>query len=172
MDYRHSQIYPVQAISASHSDLLVAIHKMWNFTSGEGVSLVNSLAEHSFAFFLCIHSHLFCALHLLLHRGSTCLHQAERVKLQDSNPFSCLHRQGWQGEHTAGRSAYPVNPQGFFKLFCHAALGSKLRTSKLVANLGKTNRHWLNSQGSLKKKIKNKNTQQKEKHNSFCSIRQ
>lgn len=82
LDNKHSQIYPAKAASASHNDSLVSIHKMWNFTSGEAVSLVNSLAEHSFVFFLCIYSYLFGALLLLSRHGSVCLHQAEGVRMK------------------------------------------------------------------------------------------
>lgn len=82
VDNKHSQIQPVKAISASPNDSLVAIHKMWNFTSGEGVSLVNRLEEHSFVFFLHIYFYLFYALNLLSHHGSTSLHQAERFRLK------------------------------------------------------------------------------------------
>lgn len=45
LDNRDSWIYPAQVIYASHNDLLVAIPKMWNFTSGEVFSLEKRLAE-------------------------------------------------------------------------------------------------------------------------------
>lgn len=80
LDNRHCQTYPAQAISASHNDSLVAMHKTWNFTSGDGISVYT--AWQSTVFFLYIYSYLFCALHLLLCHGSICLHQAGRVRLK------------------------------------------------------------------------------------------
>lgn len=106
LDYMHWQTYLAQAVSASHNHLLVAIHKMWDFTSGEDASLV----QFSFNVFILTYFVLCIAFYITAQ--SACSRQ-KGSGWRSSNPHSCLHRQRWQGEHIAGRCANSIKATVF-----------------------------------------------------------